>query len=79
MHVKVITALKSQKIMFFEEFDKTSILDVKNVNFCDLKGTTTFRCVAIPPKVIAHNTSTFYFYYFGKNVRIGSDKSKWVN
>ena len=56
MHLKVIAAFKSQKIMFFEGFVKASILDVKNMNFCDLKGTTTFRCVAIPPKVMAHNT-----------------------
>ena len=55
-HLKMIAAFKSQKIMFFEGFDKASILDVKNMNFCDLKATTTFRCVTIPPKVMAHNT-----------------------
>ena len=56
-HLKVIAAFKSQKIMFFEGLDKASILDVReNMNFCDLKATTTFRGVAIPPKVIAHNT-----------------------
>ena len=55
-HLKVIAAFKSRKIMFFEWFDKASILDVKNMNFCALKATTTFRCVAIPPKVMAHNT-----------------------
>ena len=56
MHLKVTAAFIAQKIMFFEGFDKASILDVKNMNFCDLKATTTLRCVAIPPKVMAHNT-----------------------
>ena len=55
-HLKVIVAFKSRKIMFFEGFDKASILDVKKHEFFDLKATTTFRCVAIPPKVMAHNT-----------------------
>ena len=55
-HLKVIAAFKSRKIMFFEWFYTASILDEKNMNFCDLKATTTFRCVAIPPKVMAHNT-----------------------
>ena len=51
---------------FFEGFDKAVILDVKNMNFCDLEGTTTFRCLAIPPKVMAHNTSSFLFLEFLK-------------
>ena len=32
-HLKVIVAFKSQKIMFFEDFDKASILDVKKHEF----------------------------------------------
>ena len=38
-HLKVIVAFKSRKIMFFEGLDKASILDVKNINVCDLKRT----------------------------------------
>ena len=56
MHLKVIAAFKSQKIMFFEGFDKASIFGRKKHEFCDLKVTTTFRFVTIPPKVMAHNT-----------------------
>ena len=66
MHLKVITAFKAQKIMFFEGFDKASISDVKNMNFCDLKAAITFKCIAIPPKVMAHNTSSFPFLEFLK-------------
>ena len=65
-HLKVIAAFKSRKIMFFEWFDKASILDIKNMNFCDLKATTTFRCVEIPPKIMAHNTWYFLFWEFLK-------------
>ena len=32
-YLKVIVAFKSQKIMFFEGFDKASILDVKKHEF----------------------------------------------
>ena len=54
--IKVIVPFKSQKIMFFEEFNKAHFLNVKNMNFCDLKAVTGFRCIAMPPNLMAHNT-----------------------
>ena len=36
------------------------IADFKSQKIIFLKG-TTFRCVATPPKVMAHNTSSFLF------------------
>ena len=41
-HLKVIAAFKSQKIMFFEGFDKASILDVKKHEFLWFKGHNDF-------------------------------------
>ena len=55
-HLKFIAAFESQKTMFFEEFNKAPFLTEKNMTFCDSKAATTFGCVAIPPKVMAHNT-----------------------
>ena len=47
----------------FLRVDKASILDdVKNMNFYYLKAATTFRCIAMPPKIMAHNTSTLLFF-----------------
>ena len=63
IHLKVIAAFKLQKIMFFERFDKASIFDVEKMNFCDLKSATSFRWVAIPPKAMAHNTSSFLLIF----------------
>ena len=64
MHLKVLAAFKLHKIMFFEGLNKALILNVKNMDFCNLKGTTTFTCVAILPNVMAHNASTFLFLEF---------------
>ena len=42
MHLKVIAAFKAQKIMFFEVFDKASILDVKKHEFLRFEGRNHF-------------------------------------
>ena len=60
-HLKVVVAFKSQKFMFFTSKIEALLNPSKIMVFCDVKAAITFRCVAIPPKVIAHNTSSFLF------------------
>ena len=43
MHLKVIAAFKSKKIMFFKGFDKASILDVRKHEFLRFEGRNHFQ------------------------------------
>ena len=54
MHGKVFVAFKSQKFVFFQRSKSALLNPSKNVNFCNLKPATTFPCIAIPAKVVAH-------------------------
>ena len=58
-HLKVVVAFESQKFMFFTSKIVALSNPSKNMIFCDLKATITFRCVVMPPKVMAHSTSSF--------------------
>ena len=55
-HLKVVVPFKSQKFMFFTSKIEALMNPSKNMIFCDLKAAITFRCIAMPPKVMAHNT-----------------------
>ena len=56
MHLKVIAAFKSQKFMFFTSKIEALSNPSKNMIFCALKATINLRYIAMPPKVMAHNT-----------------------
>ena len=42
MHLKVIAAFKAQKIMFFEGFNRASILDIKKHEFLRFEDRNDF-------------------------------------
>ena len=55
------------KCRFFNNWIKLLFLRSKNMNFFDLKPTTTFWWVKIPSKVMAHNTWSFLIWELIKN------------
>ena len=67
MDLKVIVAFKLQKFMFLTSKIEALSDPSKNMIFCALKTTITFKGIAMPPKIMAHNTWTFLFWKFLKN------------
>eukprot|EP00493_Phyllostaurus_siculus_P021004 UN21329 len=64
--------------MFFDRKNKSFIQLLKIIIFCDIKATSDFPCVTIPPKVMSRNICSLLILEIFKNYLSSLIKSKMV-